>query len=72
MLMMEAYAIQRELGEHKRVVRTIRRNRKKKSADDIIDMLEVTKQDYESVITVLDSHPDWDDEKIAEEIDWTD
>ena len=71
MLMMEAYAIQKNLGVHKKEVRFIRRNRKKKSADDIIDMLEVTKQDYESVITVLDSHPDWDDERIAEEIDWT-
>ena len=69
MLMMEYTTIQRNLGEHKKEVRFIRRNRKKKSADDIIDMLEVTQQDYESVITVLDSHPDWDDERIAEEID---
>ena len=72
MLMMEAYAIQKNLGDYRRVVRFIRRNRKKKTEDDIVDMLEVTKQDYESVISALDSHPDWDDEKIAEEIDWTD
>ena len=72
MLMMEYTTIQRNLGDYRRVVRFIRRNRKKKTEDDIVDMLEVTKQDYQSVIAALDSHPDWDDEKIAEEIDWTD
>lgn len=72
MLMMEAYAIQRNLGEHKKVVRSIRRKRNKRSISDIIDFLEISEDEYQSVIAAMDSHPDWDDEKIAEEIDWTD
>ena len=72
MLMMEYTTIQRNLGEHKKVVRSIRRKRNKRSISDIIDFLEISEDEYQSVIAALDSHPDWDDEKIAEEIDWTD
>ena len=72
MLMMEAYAMRTDLGMHKQVVRSIRRKRNKRSISDITDVLGISEIEYQSVITALDSHPDWDDEKIAEEIDWAD
>ena len=73
MLMSEAYMLQRDLGMHETVVRLARKHRKKYPVvSELADILDVTVPDCENIIAVLDSHPDWDDEKIAEEIDWAD
>lgn len=73
MLMMEAYAIQKSLGEYKRVVRLARKHRKRHPViAELAELLDVSPQDCQALLATIDAHPDWDDEAIAEEIDWTD
>lgn len=75
MLMMEAYAMRTDLGMHKQVVRQIRKRLRRNPhglTDDYVDALDISMTDAITVKDALDSHPDWDDEKIAESIDWTD
>ena len=75
MLMMEAYAMRTDLGMHKQVVRQIRKRLRRNPhglTDDYVDALDISMTDAITVKDALDSHPDWDDEKIAEAIDWTD
>ena len=34
------------------------------------DAVDVTKSDCLRVLSMMDHHPDWDDEQIAEEVTW--
>ena len=75
MLMAEAYAIQRDLGDYRRVVRQIRKRLRRNPqglTEDYVDALDISMEDAITVKDALIAHPDWDDEKIAEEIDWKD
>ena len=75
MLMMEAYALQKDLGGHRQVVRSIRRRLRKNPqglTSDYVDDLAITMPEALTVRDTLAAHPDWDDEKIAEAIDWLD
>ena len=75
MLMMEAYAMRIALGEHRRVVRLIRKKLRKNPqglTEEFVDDLDVSMAEAITVRDALAAHPDWDDEKIAEAIDWTD
>lgn len=73
MLMMEAYAMQKSLGEYRRVVRQARKHRRRYPAvAELAEILDVSTQDCQELLATMDAHPDWDDERIAEEIDWTD
>ena len=44
--------------------------RKEKSASEIADTLDESLEFVEEVLAVFRSHPEWDEEKIAEEITW--
>ena len=35
-------------------------------------ILKVKEKDCAAVIACIEAHPDWDDERVAEEIDWVD
>lgn len=75
MLMMEAYAMRTDLGEYKRVVRQIRKRLRRNPqglTDDYVDALDISMDEANTVKDALAAHPDWDDEKIAEEINWED
>ena len=75
MLMMEAYAMQKDLGGHRQVVRSIRRRLRKNPqglTSDYVDDLAITMSEALTVRDTLAAHPDWDDEQIAEAIDWLD
>ena len=70
MLLLEAYARERTLGEYKRVVWQIRHNMNEQSAHTMAKMFGIRIEDCVDTISMIQEHPDWDDEKIAEEIDW--
>ena len=74
MLLMEAYAMREETGEHKRVVSQIRKSLKRKrfSTQEMADYFDVPEQDCTSVLDCIREHPDWDDRQVAAEIAWTD
>ena len=73
MLMMEYTTIQRNLGSYTRVVRLARKHRKRHpSVEELAEILDISTQDCQELLTTIDNHPDWDNERIAEEIHWTD
>ena len=72
MLLMEAYAMREETGEHKRVVSQIRKSSNRLSPQEMADYFDVTEQDCVAVLDCIREHPDWDDRQIAEEVYWDD
>ena len=74
MLLMEAYAMKEETGEHKRVVSQIRKSLKRKrfSAEEMADYFDVSERDCTAVLNCIREHPDWDDRQVAEAVYWTD
>ena len=72
MLLMEAYAMREETGEHKRVVSLIRKSSNRLSTQEMADYFDVPEQDCSAVLDCIKEHPDWDDRQVAEEIEWTD
>lgn len=70
MLLAEAFAIRESIGEYKRIVRQIRRNMNKISVEDMANILDVSPEDCAKAVEAIETHPDWDDERIAEEIEW--
>ena len=72
MLLMEAYAMREDTGEHKRVVSQIRDAINELSVQKMAKYFKVSEQDCLSVLDCIREHPDWDDRQIAEEIYWED
>jgi len=72
MLLMEAYARERTLGDGRRVVRLVRRKTNKLSIEDMADMFDISLRECNSIVTLIAEHPDWDDEQIADQVDWED
>ena len=72
MLLAEAFAMREILGEYKRVVSLIRKSLKKFNAHEMADVFDVSENDCKAVINCINEHPDWDNERIAEEIYWED
>ena len=70
MLLMEAYARERDLGDGRRVVRLVRRKMNKLSNEDMADMFDISLSECDSIVKMIAEHPDWDDEQIADEVDW--
>ena len=72
MLLMEAYAMREETGEHKKVVSLIRNAVNELPVQKMAQYFKVTEQDCISVLDCIREHPDWDDRQIAEEVYWDD
>ena len=70
MLMVEAYARERSMGQSIRVVRQVRRKMNKVSIEEMADMFDITPAECEAVVDLIQAHPDWDNEQIAEEVEW--
>ena len=73
MLLMEAYAMREETGKHMTVVSQIRKSLKRNrfSTQEMADYFDVSEQDCSAVLDCIREHPDWNDRRVAEEIDWT-
>ena len=72
MLLMEAYARERSMGAYQKVVSVIRGAISDFSAKQLAKILKVKEKDCAAAIACIEAHPDWDDERVAEEIDWED
>lgn len=72
MLLQEAFARERQFGIYKNNVRQIRRKIQQLSIADMADMFAVSVDNCKSVVGLINAHPDWDDEQVAEEIYWED
>ena len=72
MLLAEVYAQHEELGAYKKVVSQIRKVIGRFSPKQMASVFVVFEKDCTAVIECIDAHPDWDNERVAEEIDWVD
>ena len=70
MLLQEAFAREKRIGEYKNSVMLIRRNMNHMGIADLSRILFVSADNCKSVIDTINAHPDWDDERVAEEIVW--
>ena len=66
--MKEREIIAEKRGEIKNLITTIRKRRGKRSVDDIIDFLDITREQFDEISEMIDSNPDWTDEDIAYEL----
>ena len=72
MLLAEVYAQHEELGAYKKAVSQIRKVIGRFSPKQMASVFDVNEIDCTAVIECIDERPDWDNERVAEEIDWVD
>ena len=72
MLLREAYARERRMGRYETLVSLIRKSMNRLPPTLLADYVDVKPEDCISVIQCIKTHPDWDNDQIAEEIDWED
>lgn len=72
MLLIEAYARERSMGAYQKVVSQIRDAVGVFTTKQLAKILKVKEKDCTAVIKCIEDHPDWDNERVAEEIDWED
>ena len=72
MLLAEAYARERTMGEYRKVVSIIRDAVGDFPIKQLAVLLKVKEKDCVSAIECIEAHPDWDDDEVAEHIDWED
>ena len=58
----------KELGEYRGFVRSVRDNDGSFTDDMIVKFLRISSNTLNNIRVVLSSHPDWDDEDVAEEV----
>ena len=77
MLWMTYGAEKESLGEYKGKVKSIRKWLKKNGddavpSDEALDLIDVSLSTFNSVRSVINEHPDWDNEQVVDEADWED
>ena len=72
MLLVEAYARERSMGAYQKVVSLIRKAIGQFSAKQMASVFDVKEKDCTAVIQCIEDHPDWDNERVAEEVNWED
>ena len=70
MLLAEAYARERSMGKYETVVSQIRKSLNKFDTQEMAEIFDVAEKDCAVVIDCIREHPDWDNERVAEEIYW--
>lgn len=70
MLLMEAYAHERSIGEYIRVVSQIRDAIGDFTTKQMSKYFKVKEKACKNAVECIKAHPDWDDEQIADHVDW--
>ena len=60
----------KRLGENKRTVRLVRNSRHRFGRKELADIYYLTPKSVALILDTIDAHPDWDDEQIAESVDF--
>ena len=58
------------LGEYKTRVAQVRNSKDNVDAQTLMGILLLTPAIYQAIVDTIDAHPDWDDEQIAESVDF--
>lgn len=70
MVMMERDRGNIRLGEYKEKVATVRALKDRYRQDDLAMIIRIKPAIVSLIIRIIEEHPDWDDEEIAENIDF--
>ena len=70
MLMMEAFAHERSMGKYINLVSLIRNAIGDFTTKQMAKIFKVSEKFCKDAVKCIQAHPDWDDEQIAEQIDW--
>ena len=70
MVLVERDRENRRLGEHMRSVAQVRKSRHRFGTDEMADIYILTPKAVTSIVDTIDAHPDWDDEQVAENVDF--
>ena len=70
MVLMERDRANRRLGNHSVRVAQIRRFRGRYHADELAEICFISPEALKTILETIDAHPDWDDEQVAENVDF--
>ena len=70
MVLVERDRANRRLGEYKRSVSQVRAFRDEFQPEQLARIAFVSPELLKSILDAIDAHPDWDDERIAESVDF--
>ena len=70
MVMNELIRENRRMGRWCQTVAAVRRGRGKYSSEAIAELMMVDPETVDAISTAIDAHPEWDDEEIAESLDF--
>lgn len=70
MLMMEAFAHERNMGKYINLISQIRNAIGDFTTKQMAKYFVVNEKFCKDAVKCIQTHPDWDDEQIAEQIDW--
>ena len=70
MLMMEAFAHERSMGKYIHLISLIRNAIGDFTTKQMAKIFKVSEKFCKDAVKCIQTHPDWDDEQIAEQIDW--
>ena len=58
------------MGDHERVVRMVRKNSNRFTLQELSDVFDIPEDDCREIIALLDAHPDWTDDEVADHVMW--
>ena len=70
MVMNELIRENRRMGGYVKTVAAVRRGRGKYSSETISDLMMIAPETVDSISAAIDAHPEWDDEEVAESLDF--
>ena len=70
MVLNEMIRSRERLAEHRRSVAQIRKSRGRFNADELADIYIIEPKAVKAILETIDTHPDWDDEQVAENVDF--
>ena len=70
MLLNEMLWKNRRLGRRTERVSLVRLGGKRFNVDELPDIYNVNMKTVKAILDTIDAHPDWDDEKVAENVDF--
>ena len=70
MVLNEMLIESRRIGEHRRSIAQVRAFRNEMQMDQLARFAFISPEELKSILNTIDTHPDWDDEQVAENVDF--
>ena len=70
MVLIERDRANQRLGEHRKSVSQVRMSRSRFNADEQASIFLIDLQTVQDILNTIDAHPEWDDEQVAENVDF--